>query len=126
VVVVRTRNDAGRLSARMMLPLDDYAGQAVTVTLADGNSPAIASAALGSLAPLGVTGRRWQFRSTADGLQKVVLKSAALREHAGYKVQVKAKHWFTAADADEPAESTELTIQIGTACFRHVATKKVD
>jgi hypothetical protein len=41
-------------------------------------------------------------------------------------VQVKAKRWFTAAQANQPASDTTLTVTIGAQCFTHVVTQKVD
>ena len=44
----------------------------------------------------------------------------------GSKVKVKAKQWFTAAAADQPAASTELILTIGSQCLHHAATDKID
>ena len=37
-----------------------------------------------------------------------------------------AKHWFSAAGANDTAANSRLTIEIGAQCFTHVGTKKTD
>jgi hypothetical protein len=43
-----------------------------------------------------------------------------------FKVSVKAKRWFTAAAANEPASSSTLTVTIGTQCFSVPVTLNKD
>ena len=42
------------------------------------------------------------------------------------QLSVKARRWFSADDANQPAASTTLTVTIGGQCFAHVVTKKSD
>ena len=58
-----------------MLPLGAYTDEPVTIRLDDIDSSPIAVRALGALAPRGAAPfRRWQFRSKANGIQRVLLK----------------------------------------------------
>jgi hypothetical protein len=95
------------------------------VRLSDTDSPLIVAQTVGTLPPQGTSGKRWQFRSAADGLQKVALKWRAPRQ-PGTKVALKAKRWFTAAAADQSAGSTLLTVQVGGVCYTHPVTNKRD
>jgi hypothetical protein len=120
-VILKSRT--GKLIAKFRLPLAAYTGEPVTVTLSDKDG-AFASATVASLPPSGSTGRKWQHASSADGLQKVALKQLATP--ATFQAKIKAKHWFTPAQANRVAGNTLLTLRIGTSCFHHAATKKVD
>jgi hypothetical protein len=125
-VKVIARNDAGRISARMQIDLAGYTADQVTVRLADTDTPTIASQGVGSLPAIGSSGKKWQFKTRNDGVQKVSLINLAPRQPGKFKLQVKAKHWFTAAAANQPAANTQLTVQIGNLCFTHAATRKTD
>jgi hypothetical protein len=57
---------------------------------------------------------------------QVRLRNLAPRKPGIFQVKTKAKRWFTAAAADEPAASTVLQVNVGAACFTRAATKKVD
>jgi len=98
----------------------------VLVTVSDSDTPLIAGQDLGVLPPQGTSGTKWRFDSTADGVQRVALRSLGSRQPGKSKLSVKARHWFTAAAANQPATSTQLTVQIGDLCFTHAATRKVD
>lgn len=122
-IVLKTKGELGLLSARFAIPLSGYTNEPVTLRLDDGNSTPIVRRSLDPLPPLGASGRKWQFKSKGDGLRKVQL----LRLSPGqFKVAAKAKRWFAAAAADQPAAATELTLTIGTQCFRRAATRKID
>lgn len=121
-VSVKTKREAGKLTARLPIDLASYNGEPVTVRLDDADSP-IARQEVGPLPPLGGSGRKWQLKTGADGLQKVQLK---LTEPGTAVVKIKAKRWFTAAAANRPAGDTLLTVFIGGQCASSPATKKID
>jgi hypothetical protein len=126
-VSVNARHEAGRLSARMVIDLFAYAGEAVTVSLSDTDTPTIASQNVGALPALGSSGKKFQFRTIADGVQKVGLKNLAPRQPGKFKLAVKARHWFSAAAANQSVPAnTSLTVRIGNRCYTHVATRKID
>jgi hypothetical protein len=125
-VKVTTRNEAGRVTAKMLIDLAGYSSEAVTVSLADTDTPTIASQSVGALPPLGTSGKKWQFRTLADGLQKVLLRNMAPNQPGKFKLSVKARHWFTAAAANQGAPDTTLMVRIGNLCFSHAATRKSD
>jgi Tol biopolymer transport system component len=122
-VQVKTRNDAGLLKVRALLPMASYTSEPVTVRLEDGNPTPIVQQAIGVLAPSGSSGTKWEFKTAAHGVQKVQLKQKA---PGTFHVVVKAKRWFTADAADDTAENTRLTLTIGTQCFTRAATLKLD
>jgi len=126
-VKVTARNDVGRVNAKMTVKLPaGYSGESVTVSLSDSDTPTIASQALGALPPLGSSGTRWQFRTTATGVQKVALHKLGGKLPDSFKLSVKTRSWFSAAAANQSAPNTLLTVQIGNRCFTHAATRKVD
>jgi hypothetical protein len=101
-----------------------YTGEPVTVRLDDTDTQPIVQQLVPTL-PERAFGK-WEFRSDGDGLKKITLK--AHREEPGFfQLRVKARRWFAFPDgADQPAAATDLTVTIGTQCFTHPATKKVD
>src|SRR5262249_17644133 len=109
-VTVVTRKEAGKLNGKMVIALAAYNGEPGSARLSGTDSPTIAAQNAGALPPSGHSGRVWQFRTKADGLQKVVLKDLAPRQPGMFKVQVKSKHWFSAADANQPAANTTLSV----------------
>jgi hypothetical protein len=125
-VIVVARNEAGKVSATMQIALAGYHGEPVTATLTDSDSPSIATQTLATLPPSGSSGKKWRFKSTLDGLQNVQLKDLSPRKPGQFKLNLKAKHWFSSADANQPAAVTFLTVQVGNVCFTHVTTKKTD
>src|SRR5262249_55545212 len=120
-VTIKTAKGAGMLSATIPIALASYAGEPVVVRLDDLDSQPIVQRALPTLAPLGHSGKSWEFKSKATGLQKVQLKEIV---PGSFKVIVKAKGWFPFSAANETAPSTRLTVTIGGQCFAHTATKK--
>ena len=110
----------------MVIPLAGYSTEPVTVSLSDSDTASIASQAVGALPPQGTSGKNWQFKTRADGVQKVKLQNLASRQPGMFKLTVKTKHWFTAAAANQIAPDTTLTVRIGNLCFPHAATRKVD
>jgi len=109
-----------------VIDLAAYMNEDVFVSLSDADTPLIAGQDVGVLPPQGSSGTKWRFLSTADGVQRVSLRSLGSRQPGKSKLSLKAKRWFTAAAANQPATSTELTVQIGDLCFTHAATRKVD
>jgi Tol biopolymer transport system component len=122
-IVVRTRNEAGRLAADFTIPLASYVDEPVSVRLDDSDSEPIAKDGVGPLVPVGSTGTVWRHRRRAPGLRKVVLKDLG---GGTFQVRIRARRWFTAADADDPASGLFLTIRIGSTCFRGAATLKIE
>lgn len=125
-VTVRTKREAGSLTATLTIPLASYSGEPVTVLLTDSDSPAIAEQNLGALPAMGRGGKAWQFKTKALGIQKLLLKSAGKQHPDEMKLTITAKTWFTASAANEPAASTSLAVRIGSHCFRLAVTKKSD
>jgi hypothetical protein len=125
-VRVTAHNDAGRIRAKMKIGLAGYESEPVTVSLSDGDTPTIASQSVGTLPPLGTSGKRWKFRTVVDGVQKVVLHDLGPRQAGTFDLSVRTRRWFTAAAANQSAANTVLTVQIGNRCFTHAATRKVD
>ncbi|MBY0274234.1 hypothetical protein K2Z84_02745 [Candidatus Binatia bacterium] len=125
-LAMRTKKDAGVLTVRMSIPLGSYAGEPVSIRVADGDSDPIALSSVGTLAAKGKTGRSWGFSSKTDGVKRVSLLDDT-KKHAGmFKITASTKKWFTAAQANQPASSTTVTITVGSRCFSHVVTKKSD
>ena len=125
-LTMRTKRDAGVLNVRMSIPLGSYAGEPVSIQVADGDSDPIALTAVGVLAPKGKTGKSWAFSSKTDGVKRVTLLDDT-RKHPGmFKVTASTKKWFTAAQANQPAASTTVTVTFGAHCFSHAVTKKSD
>jgi hypothetical protein len=109
----------------MTILLGSYANDPVGVRLDDGDTQPIVERTFPFLPPLGTSGTKWQYKAK-DGLQKVMLKDLGPKHPGMFQVVVKAKHWFTAAAANDSAANTHLTITIGGQCFAHEATKKTD
>jgi hypothetical protein len=116
------------MTAGFTFTLGSYAGEPVTVSLADGDSPVIVREGLGALPPVGKAPFKKWLRKTKfkTGVTQVQLKKAGASQPGVFKLSVKAKRWFTAAAANQPAGSTDLTVTIGTQCFRIPVTKKSD
>jgi hypothetical protein len=132
-VTVTTKKEAGKLSAHVTIqPFTSYAGQPIEVRLDDGDTRPIARRRVAVLAPSGNSGLKWQFKAKGDGLQRIVLKDASKRvggtpgTGAYFDVVIKAKRWFSAAAANQPAGTTRLTVKFGDQCFTAWATKKKD
>ena len=124
-----TKNDKGSLTASFSVPLASFSpSEPVTIRLEDGDSTPIVQQVV-TLAPVGRSGRIWQYKAPAKtlGLEKVKLIDRAPSRPGTFTVTVTAKRWFTAAAADEPAASTLFTLQLGTTrCFAHAVVSKVD
>jgi hypothetical protein len=121
-VVVRTTRNAGRLEARLTVPLGRYRGEPVTVRLDDRDSGPIATRTIGRLVQRPGTLR---FVGKRDGLRAIVTQRGP-RRSGTYRVRLRARRWFTAAAANRPAAETMLTLQIGGQCFVRTATSKID
>lgn len=120
-VKVVTRKEAGQLVAKLTLPLAVFdATKTVAVRLSD-DSP-IVNQNVGLLSKKGSSGTLWQYQFKGDGLQKVSVKALG----TSLQVKIKAKHWFTAAAANQSAENTRLIVTLGGQCFAHPVTKKVE
>lgn len=124
-VLVRTRHGEGRLRATLSLELPNYDGEPVSVRLEDGDPTPIAAAQV-SMLRLTPSGHVWRFRSRGSGLQRILLKAPSPVRPGQFKLLVVARKWFTAAQADQPASATRLTITVGSRCFTHVVTRKLD
>jgi hypothetical protein len=123
VVVVRTRNDAGRLRVRFDVPFAGYANEPVSVRLDDiSGAPlaaqTIASDGVGPLAPR-PSGLKWVFKRRDLGVKRIVLRDL---ETGIFRIIVRAKKWFSAADVPADAADIRFTIHIGNTCFTRTAT----
>jgi hypothetical protein len=100
-----------------------YADEPVTIRLDDSDAAPVAVQSVGVLPVRGASlpPSKWMFKTRDDGVTKVLLK----KSQGQLKIIVKARHWFSAAAADEPAASTHLTVNVGTQCFTHPVTMKV-
>jgi hypothetical protein len=123
---VNTKNDAGQLTAGFLIPLGGYTDAPVSVALSDGDSPVIARASLGALTPSGKPPfKKWIYKSKLKaGIAQVQLQNRGPKQPGVFKVAIKAKKWFATAAANQPAAATDLTLTIGTQCFRVPVTKK--
>ena len=125
-ITVKTRREAGALSANLVIPLPAYSGEAVAVRLDDDDSAPIVQQAVGALPTLGNKGKQWQYKIATKGLQRVTLTDLSPRRPGMFRVVVKASKWFTASAANQSAASTRLTLTLGAQCVTHAATKKTD
>ena len=123
---LKARKDAGKLGAKLLVDLADYAGEPVSVLLHDADTPAIASRLVGAVPPKGHKGGRWRYKAKAPGLTTVDLADLDAKIPGKLRVKLKARRWFTANAANESAAATTLTIRIGPRCFSHAVTKKSD
>ena len=125
-VQVKTKNEAGQLTASAVIPLGTYVDEPVTIALVDGDSPLIVRESLAALPPVGKAPfKKWVRKIKAKaGIVQVQLQKTKVA--GAFKLAVKAKRWFTAAAANQPAMSSDLTVTIGTQCFRVPVTLKKD
>jgi hypothetical protein len=124
-VTVTSKNEVGKLVAKMNIPLAGYNGAPVRVRLDDTDSMPIAEAVLGPIPEKGHDPiRQWKFKIKAPGVQQVALKDKGVPGQL--QLIVKAKKWFSTAAANQPAADTTLTVTIGGQCLSHVVTKKTD
>ena len=124
-VTLKTKAESGKLTAKFEIPLGSYAGEPVTVRLSDTDTDPIQVLNVGPLTAKGTSGKKFEYKAKT-GLQKVQLGDRTSKTLLSFSVALKAAHWFTAADANQPAAGTTLTVTIGPRCFTHVATKKQD
>jgi hypothetical protein len=128
-VKVTTRRDAGKLAVTLKANLGTFTGdEAISVRLSDTDTPVIAEQAFDGLPAQGkrVPPNKWQYKSKEPGIQK--LRITAMKRVPGqYKIVLKAKEWFSAAEADQPMEDTRLYMTIGGInCVSLPVTKKRD
>ena len=126
-ITVVTKKEAGKLGATFTIPLPSgYTNQAVMVRLADNDSQPIVRQGVGQLQPTGKLGKQFLFKTKALGLRTVRLTDLSPKHPGQFRVTVRARRWFSAGDANQPAADTTLKVQIGDQCFTHVVTKKID
>ncbi len=102
-------------------------GEPVQIRLRATDSPSVAGQALGLLPGVGKPPfKTWRYEVKTSGLQQVELKTLGARQPGQYRLKVKSKGWFTAADANQPYEQTTFEVAVGTQCFSTAATKKTD
>jgi Tol biopolymer transport system component len=123
---VVVRGSTGAFSTKLELNLSSYTGEAIAVKLTDGDPAIIAHSEPTVPAPKGAHPRVWSSTIRGNGLDRIVLRNLAPSQPGRFRLQLKAKRWFTAADANQPAASTVLTVTIGNRCFTHVVTRKRD
>jgi hypothetical protein len=119
-VKVTAHNGVGVLTAKLMLDLGTYVHEPVSVALAD-TGGTLASQSMVLLPPLGKKGNKWQRKSKLDGVQKVLLTSLGPAFPGQFRLTLKAKHFFAAAN--DTAANTRLTVTVGGQCFAHAASK---
>jgi len=123
-ILVKTRREIGKLVLKTELPLPTFdAMTPVTIRLDDANSTPIVTGTLASVPASGNSGSKFLYKVRTDGLQKVLIRR---KPSGAWLFSARAKHWFTAAAADDEASDTLLTVNVGTQCFTHAATLKVD
>jgi hypothetical protein len=121
-ITVKTSTVPTSLTARVRLPVADYSGEPVVVRLEDVDGQPIAARVLGSLVPKGTRGDAWQFRSADPGVQSLRLR----RLPGGFLLaRLRARGWFSAADASGPGAEMRLVVGIGAACYAEPVTTKV-
>lgn len=111
---------------RAGVPLGRYAGEPVTIRLADGDSDRIVLTSVGALAAKGTTGKPWDFSSKSDGVKRVALVDDTKKHPGMFTIAIATKKWFCAALADRPAADAAVTVTIGSQCLSHAVTKKTD
>lgn len=121
---VTLKERRGLLTAKIVVDLGSYGGGPVAVKLSDTDTPVIAYASLDAVPPQGSSGKAWRHAARDGGLERVQIKTLAPRRPGKYLLKLKAKSWFTAAAANQPAANTTLTVTIGSRCVTATATKK--
>ena len=126
VVKVRTIRNVGRLALKLVIDLESYDGEPVSIRLDDSDSSPIATATIPTVPPVGSSGKRWLHVTSGDGVHKVLLVNLAPRQAGKFKLIVRARRWFEADDADKPQGETSVAVTIGGRCYGRIATLKVD
>src|SRR5262249_50201305 len=119
---VEVSRDDGRVEAKVLLPLESYTGEAVTVTLADTGGGRIAATTLASLAAAGK--HTWIHQSHGPGLQLVQLRPKLRDPLRRLQLRISAERWFDRHDADRSSDNTVLRVLIGGRCFVHPVTSE--
>jgi hypothetical protein len=124
-ITINTKKEAGKLKAKFLLPLaSPYDGEPIRIRLTDADSAPIATLALGALPGKGREPfKQWQYKVKGTGLQLVTLKDKGA---GNYELSLKASKWFTAAQANQAAADTALTVTVGGSCMSHEVTKKIE
>jgi hypothetical protein len=123
VVKLSNRRDAGRLSARLEIPLGSYAGEGVVVSLYDSDA-LIATENAGAI-PEQRPGKKWVLRRSGSGVWNVVLQNRGSMRPGHFTLEVRARKFFTREQANEGPATTILTVEIGERCFAHSVTTKI-
>ncbi len=116
------RDERGQLSLNADAALGTYAQEAVAVSAQDGGGAIFAGSVPGaSIVPKGHAFRYAAPRHTT-GVTKVVVRE---KKNSGgiFKVTIKVKDGWTPPKADEDETTTEVTLNVGGACFRGNATR---
>jgi Tol biopolymer transport system component len=121
-VKLTAKKNAGKLTAKLTLPIQSYDDFPIALSLVDSDGT-ITRQKLGVLPAKGHSGRTWQFKIAGVGVYKVQLKEIA---PGTFALKIKAKHWFTAAQANQSATNTHLLIGVHGECFSQVVTGKKD
>ncbi len=119
LVKITGRHDAGKMTAKVVLPLGSYDNLPVTVSLV-GGSGTVASQRIGIISPKGQSGKKWKFKVKGAGVTKVGLKDLSPIQPGAFKMTIKAKGWFSGASG------TQLVVTVGGHCLSQVVTKTVD
>ncbi len=122
MVRMKTTHDVGRLAVRLLLPLDAYHGEPVTLRL-DDRQGLVARQTM--VAPAG-GGTRWTLRGRPPGVTWLRLADRGPGHTLRFRLRATAARWFRAARARDTATGTRLTITVGDRCFAHPVTAKID
>ena len=125
-VGMNTVDGAGVLSVRLTVPLDSYGGEAVELRIDDPDSTPIARRRVSGLAPRGRRGNHWLYRFPDPSQPRIRIQDVSRRLPGHHRISIQARRWYDAGDADYPADETMLTIQVGSECFVHPVTRKLD
>jgi hypothetical protein len=110
----------GVLSLSSDVPLATYHQESVSLSVADGDGAITGQTLPGSAIELKGSTYRYRAPKGATGIKTLSLKD---RKDDVYKVTARTTSGWTLGAANQPATSTEVTLNIGGSCFRGFATK---
>jgi len=124
-VRLNSRDERGKLIASLVVPLMTYENESISVRLDDGDS-VIARQSVGAISLTDARNKIWTYHRRGEGLQSIRIKALGRERPGRFRINVRARKWFSAAAANQDAEHTRLTITVGGQCFAHKVTKKID
>ena len=104
-----------------------YAGEPVTIQLADSDSDPIVLTGVGVPLPARrQTGKMWTFTSKTDGVKRVSLVDDTEKHPGMFKIAVATRSGSPRRRRTAPRPIPSSTVTIGSQCFSHSVTKKTD